>query len=261
MKTEIVVREKTELRLSMPAGVWTRTGFTVSPSATEAQLHSSVALMTKLNRSTAWALGDLGIEIHARKRCEVMAAAKKLRQEADALKGAENSPKRDRLLKKAEELESKQVQVYTRKLADALGVDDGYWRNCISLARFFNPSQRSDTLTPAHHLAAMRGAGGTSGKLAKAKQWIAKAQKDSLSASELRKKVNLSLATSHPPSTPPEKNAFTELDAADQWCIRNKELAVAKSHAQTLLVRWQELFAFGERLRKLAADTGNPHIM
>ena len=94
----------------------------------------------------------------------------------------------------------------------------------------------------------MRGAGGAKGKLATAEQWIAQATKDALSAAELRKRVNLSLATSRPPPKAAEENPFSELDAADQWCIAHKGEQIGPDYLPALRVRWAALIEFVGKL-------------
>lgn len=97
----------------------------------------------------------------------------------------------------------------------------------------------------------MIGAGGMKGSVATAQQWIAQATKDALTASELRKKVNLSLATSRPPTKPPETNPFTALDAADQWVIGHRDEVINPAAAALFRTRWAALIEFIERLKNI----------
>ena len=232
------------LSVALPGGVWTKTGFMVFDSATEAQLCDTVSQMNALNLSCAWALGDLGIAIQERKQKEYFAEAGNLRERA---KKTDDAEAKARLLEKADELEGRLPQ-YTKELAELLGVDSGYWRNCVSLARFYEPSFRMTVLTPTHHIAAMHGAGGSSGNVATAREWMEQATRDALTASELRKRVNQALATSRKPAKPAEGNPFKALDAADQWCIANKALEVKAEHRAALRTRFQALIDW---LRKL----------
>lgn len=246
---EIAGKNGKELSVPLPGGVWTRREFVVFDGATEAQLCQAVRQMSALNLSSRWALGDLGMAIQERKRAEFAKQAKALRESA---KRSEDAEHRGRLLKQAEGLEGSRMDTYTRELADVLEISDGYWRDCVQLARFYPPSERSDAhgITPAHHHAAMKAAGGAGGKLATAQQWIAQATKDALTAAELRKKVNLSLATSRPPAKPAERNEFEALDAADQWAIAHKGLLLTPEQGEVLRVRWSALADFMARLAK-----------
>jgi hypothetical protein len=247
--TKILERVSPVVSVDMPGGVWTVKEFVVFDGATTEQLCQSVVRLTKLNLSSKWALGDLGIALQARKRIQVEKEAQALREKANAIDATEPEAKehKKRLIKEAEDIEASRVDEYARELADVLKVDEGHWRNCVSLARFFPVSLRNDTLFPEHHIAAMKAAGGAKGEPAKAQAWLNDAAQQELTASELRKRVNLSLATAKPVKGPPHEDDYAAITQADTWAMRAKDSAQSLTPEQAHHV-WSLTLALREWL-------------
>lgn len=143
---------------------------------------------------------------------------------------------------------------YITGRAEVLGVDEGYWMNCVSLCRFFKPSQRCETLTVHHHAVAMKAAGGASGDIKTATRWLTMAAESGWSAAELRKHVNLSLASAPKPKNDALENPFAPVDEADKWATQHKADTTSPQHAAQLLTRWQALVEYIELLREKARE-------
>lgn len=252
---------ETLVSVDMPGGVWTAKQFAVNPNATTVDLCESVKRLNRLNLCSQWALGDLGIALQDFKRAAIDIESSDLIAQAQATEDAEH---RQRLLAKAKKLEHAHVD-YMRDLAKSLGVDDGHWRDCVQLARFYPPGERYDALYPHHHRVAMRaarrqveGEGGTSPNpraLAKtggtARAWLAEAEQHGYTASELRRKVNTILATAPAPKHAPEPDPYAVLNAADEWAItfRAKVPSLSKPQRTQLLTLMQGLLELAESLR------------
>lgn len=156
------------------------------------------------------------------------------------------------------ELQLEKGESYTAERAEIIGIDAGYWRNCVCLARFFSPSDRSDGLGFGHHWSAMRAAGGAGGDIKIAKTWLNRAKDNAWSQAAMRKQVNLALARSHPPTAPTETNPFDLIDAADGYLMTKPAFPpLTPDQARTQLIRWQALIAFVRHLEAIAA-AGDP---
>lgn len=256
MSTITLERPKQQTSLPMPGGVWTTLGFTVFDTATDEQLHKSIIQLDKLNASSKWALGDIGIAIQERKRRELALQAKDLRARAAAIEArdADSRATRREMLEKAQALETKGVIEYTSDLARMLGINAGNWRNAVSLARFYEPSLRSDGLRPEHHIAAMKAAGGALGDVKKARHWLTQAVENNWRASDLRRHVNQAMATAKAPTLAPLTNHLKEMDAADTWASAHMEDAITPAAAQSRLTRWASLIKYVGRMRAIAAQ-------
>ncbi len=235
--------------IPLPGGVWTKTQFTIFDSATDDQLMQAAAQLYRMNVSAQWALGDIGLAIQERFRQVVLSKTREMNERAAKL---ESPAERATLIAQASELESKQLPSYTDGIAEKLNIEAGYWRHCVLLARFYPPNERHESLTPAHHLVAMKGAGGaTRGSATKARPLLILAEKKEWGASELRRHVNSYLATSQPPKKwQPEPNRFKVGDAFDQWCIGNPPGSLSSEEKQLLVTRWQAAIAFIDSLRQ-----------
>ncbi len=138
---------------------------------------------------------------------------------------------------------------YVSERAAIVGIDEGYWRNCVQMARFFELSCRHDNLSAKHHYEAMRG---SRGDKEKADEWLCSAEKLDWSCSDLRKHINLSLATVHAPETPAHENEFEGLDIADRWAKGSAGIQLDSDRARKILSRIQDLLAFIEKLKAAA---------
>lgn len=243
--TEPTVGSQSEPVLLLPGVVCTRMCLTVFDAATDQQLHRAFSQITKMEKSVAWWLGDLGIAIQERKRRLLAREAAELRQMAnDCTKDSEGIKAARGLNERAGRLEVSGVVEYTAEVCAAHNVDAGYLRNCVSLSRFYQPSQRCDGLTVHHHRVAFLEGGQTStgaGEINKAVGWLNISREENLSVSELRKRMRMSGRTAFPPTTAPQSNEYKELDAADSWCIHNPIGVIDSARAQTLCVRWLAL--------------------
>jgi hypothetical protein len=242
-KTE-EIGQANETVLQLPGVVATRTTLVVFDSATEQQLQKAFSQIAKMNVSLVWWLGDLGIALQARKQKQLAkeAAALRVRANECTTDDAGMEAKRQ-LLERANKIETTGVIEYTRDLCAAHNISEGYVKNCVMLARFYEPSFRNDGLLPQHHIVAMVAVGGSKGDPEKAKVWLAEAKEQDLTASELRKRVNIAKIPVSGPEAPAEPHAFEEMDAADAWAVRFKEEAGNLEHeqAEKLLTRWQAI--------------------
>jgi hypothetical protein len=229
-----------------PGGVWTATQFIVNHDASPSDLCESVKRLNRLNLCSQWALGDLGIALQDFRRAALDIESNDLISQAE---GTEDSEHRQRLLAKAKKLEHAHID-YMRDLAKSLGVDDGHWRDCIQLARFFPPGERHDTLYPHHHRVAMRaarrqseGEGAAIAPRGQAKArgaahaWLAEAVQHGYTTPQLRRKVNTALATAPAPKHPPEADPYAELNAADEWAITFRSSVPSLSIQQCIQLR------------------------
>lgn len=258
--------------VTMPGGVWTPTEFVIFEGASVAQLQESVRRLSKLNISSQWAFGDLGLALQDRKRREIEPQIQALREQADSFDASEPEAKatKQRLLDKAKAMENAPTQ-YTTDIADLLGVDDGHWRNCVVLARFYPPSKRFDTLYPHHHLIAMRaarakigagvsnggggisiGAGVEDGGGAIAREWLLQADQERLKGPEMRRRVNVALATAKPADTTPQRDEYAALTACDEWAIgyRSHVPSLNAEQRQRLLTLMQGILDLASALRE-----------
>lgn len=258
--------------VTMPGGVWTAKEFVVFDGATTAQLCDSVKRLNKLNLASKWALGDLGIALQERKRVEVNARVAELTSQAEAIDSEEPDAKarKQRLMIEANKLHASRVNEYTNELAEALGVDAGHWWNCVSLARFYPASLRSEALLPEHHIVAMRaarsknggaiskGEGVTKDGGAKAREWLLQAEQEGLKASELRRRVNIALATAKPANVEPAHDEYAALTACDEWAIqyRSQVGTHTKEQCVRLLTMLQGVADLLNALRERINETG-----
>lgn len=248
MKTEDVSALAGETVLQLPGIVATKTGLVVFESATEPQLQKAFGQIAKMNVSLAWWLGDLGLALQERKQRQLAKEAAALRTRANecTTDDAGMDAKRQ-LLERAEKIETRGVIEYTRDLCAAHDISEGHVKDCVMLARFYQPSERSDGLSPHHHNVAMVAAGGAKGDRTKAKQWLSEAKEQALSASELRKMVNLSRALPAEQATPPEPQNYEELVSADAWAMGFKGDVTKLSQEQAI-----RLYTLMQGLRELA---------
>ena len=208
-------------------------------------LNKLAAGVCQVEGATAWWLGDIGLEIYREKFGEYCANNPLPAVSPEAVK-----PQRDQEAQAS-------AEEYLRARSEIIGCKDGYWQNCQALARFYPASLRVASLTVDHHRAAMVGAGGQElhadcEARRKAQEWLFKADSEGWTASELRRQVNLALATHTPPAGPPEQIPFEPLDEADKWAMKNREVKLERDSAQKLLTRFQALIEFLERLKKIA---------
>lgn len=243
--------------VDFPGGVWTAKQFIVDPNATMAELCESVKRLNRLNLCSQWALGDLGIALQDFRRAAIDIEMNEFITQAEATQDAEH---RQRLLAKAKKLEHAHVD-YMRDLSKTLGVDDGHWRDCVQLARFYPPGERYDTLYPHHHRVAMRaarrqvvGEGEVSSPRMQAKAkgaahaMLTEAEQRGDTVPDMRKRANTALATAPLPKHAPEADPYAALNAADEWAItfRAKVATLTKQQKVQLLTLAQglrELFA------------------
>ncbi len=250
-------------QVEMPGGFWTPKEFVIFEGATTEQLCQSVKRLNKLNLSSKWALGDLGIALQERKRIEVAKQAADLLSYAATIDTNEPEAvaRKRKLEKEAAELEKIKVPQYTSELAEKLGVDVGHWWNCVTLARAFKPSLRSEALLPEHYLVALKFAGGakavaTEQGLKKARECIAIAEEGEngrvLPASKVRRWANTSLATHTPPKGKPEPDPYAELTAAAQWAIgyRSEVGKLSKDQAVRVFTLMRSLRELADALRE-----------
>ena len=205
-------------------------------------LNKLARCVTEVEGATAWWLGDIGLNIWREKRVEYLLA--------------NPCPELERPARETEAADF--ANEYLRGRSEIVGCADGYWANCIALARFFPPDQRAKALTVHHHRAAMIGAGGQEcheSKEAKrvASSWLYKAETGEWSASELRRQISLSLATHTAPTAPAERNSYEPLDEADKWAMRHRETDLNPDMAAKMLTRFQALIEFLDRLKSIAA--------
>lgn len=198
-------------------------------------LNQLAASIKEVEGGTAWWLGDIGLRIQDIKRREWIAANPTLTDELEREAGA-----------------ARHAQAYTRGRAEILAIDAGYWKNCVSIARFYEPSCRNDRLSVAHHVAAMKGAGGAAGEKESALIWLEKAECNEWSASELRHHVNLSIAVHRNAEKAPLQQYYKALIAADDWAIKHQNDEINPSVAAAWLIQLQALVAYIHNLENAA---------
>lgn len=239
-----------EVVAQLPGGAATRTSFVVFDGATDRQLHEALSQIRKMSGALAWWLGDVGLVLQERKRTQLAKEAIELRTRAAEVPDDESRVKAD-LLEKAQRLEECGVIEYTAEFCKAHDLDEGYFRQCVMISRFYDPSVRTNGLKYEHHVVAMRAAGGARGEVKKAQQWLQTAEKAHWKAAELRREVNTAAAGQKPAEAPQEANAFDELDAADQWALAHGRNVIHPDAAVLMLTRWEALFTFVDRIRHL----------
>lgn len=138
---------------------------------------------------------------------------------------------------------------YVAERSAIVGIDDGYWRNCVQTARYFEIAVRNANLSFSHHYVAMVGGRGDKEKSG---EWLASAEKLKWSVSDLRKHINMANATCSPPINEPEENEFGWLDQADGWALANMSRQMDPATARKMLSRMQELLNFIEKLKAAA---------
>ena len=218
-----------------------------SSAQTLESLNKLAAGVCQVEGATAWWLGDIGLEIYRDKVGEWLTANPLPAENPEAFRAQRDQD--------AQEF----AEDYLRARSEIVGCKDGYWQNCMALARFYPADQRVGTLTVDHHRAAMVGAGGqelhaSTEARRKAQEWLFKADSEGWTASELRRQVNLALATHTEPKGPPEQIPFEPLDEADKWAMKNREVKLDQVSASKLLTRFQALIEFLERLKKIASS-------
>lgn len=205
--------------IDIPGVAFKRNGVIFAKPVKLEGLNKMMAAIVEMEGGTSWWYGDIGLAISDR-------AA-----------------------------EEKKGENYAVERAEILGISSGHWWDCVSVARFYPNSDRSE-LSWTHHEVAMRGAGGSSGELAKALSWLRQAKEMNWSVSDLRKHVNLALATARPPKAPLEENAFAQIDELDAWLAKRPALPVlTAATARTQLVRWQALVSFVDQLKAIAGQS------
>lgn len=140
---------------------------------------------------------------------------------------------------------------YVSERSAIVGIDDGYWQNCVKTSRFFEIVVRTTNLSFSHHFVAMQGG---RGDLGKSREWLASAEKHEWSVSELRKHINLANATAHPPLNEPEENMDEAVDIADQWARGAMVRQMDPDTARKLLSRMSDLLTLIEKLKAAAAQ-------
>jgi hypothetical protein len=205
------------------------------------------------HRSAAWNIGDRALALQDHKRALLKAEADELRARADNCTDDQDGAQARRdLLDRAHRLESDSaLSGYTRELCDAHKIDSGYVTNCVMLARFYPVSLRNDTLLIEHHIVAMKAAGGAKSTGQKAQAWLTEAERETLSASELRRRVNIALATHTPAKGKPEKDPYAALTAADTWAIgyRSKVSELTPEQRMRMLSLMRGLLDLADALR------------
>lgn len=234
-------------------GVATKNAFHVFDTATNEQLISTICKVREMQGASAWWLGDLGLAIQDRKRAELAAQVKELRDKAVEMDGSlpEQANVKNELLERADELDNGAEVKYTAELCSALGIDVGYLKNCVSLARFYPPSLRNDGLTVEHHIAAMRGAKRDGAKI---QEVLKQAKVSGQSASELRKSLAEESATHRPPVAQPETDEFEALGRANKWATgyKSKAATLTPQLATQILEQATELRSLLSQLESIA---------
>lgn len=152
------------------------------------------------------------------------------------------------------ELQERKGADYRAGRASILGIDEGYWANCVMICRFFKASCRHEALSHSHHYEACRAAGGAAtGSVRDALRWLKRAQEEGWAVSKMREMVNRSLATSHKPGKPAEENYFEPLDEADKWAHQHVADQLEPGAAKKLLVRFSEIINYIDRLKAAAS--------
>jgi hypothetical protein len=239
--------------ISLAGGVATRNAFVVFDGATTEQLVNAITRVREMEGATQWWLGDIGLALQDRKKKQLVSQAKELRAKASELDGSipEQAKVKNELLEQAEEFENGAEIKYTAELCEALDIDVGYLKNCVSLARFYPPSCRHDGLGIKHHAAAVTA---SNRDIQKAQQWLVTAHTERLSAPDLRKRGAEAKATYKTPELPPMALSYDELSRADAWASRFKEKAskLTSDEAIAILSDITELRALISQLESIA---------
>lgn len=244
--------------IDVPGVAITRNACVFKKTLSLDQLNALAAHVTELQGGVAWWLGDVGLEIQARNReanereaQDLDKKARRLERDLEHVEGKEREELRDTLRmieKRAAELRADKGDHYRAKHAEMLGIDAGYWANCVMVARFFAPSSRDEGLSHMHHRVALYAAGGTEGKVADAVKWLRRAAKGNWSAADMRREVNQSLATAQK-EPPPMEDPFAELVPADRWAITAKARVPKMSDDEAI-----KLFTMTQALREFLAE-------
>lgn len=226
------------------------------------KLNALAANVAEMHGGTAWWLGDVGLAIQENNRRQNEVEAVKLEaqcahleRELEHIEGAGDrddiKEKLKRLDGKIRELRADKGDAYRAGRAEILGIDPGYWANCVMICRYYPPSHRCEGLGIPHHHLAMQAAGGAGSKVKDAQGWLKRAQENAWSASDMRKQINIERAAVSVNHTP-FANEWAPLDEADKWATSHRERAITPDAARALLTRWQSLIEFVERLRSVA---------
>ncbi len=224
--TTLAVLEKS---VSLPGAGVTRTALIVNERASDKELAELGAALVSIGGSHSWWIGDYGLFLQNRKRLE------HIKQFPDA---------------DPTEIEDK-GRHYMDGKAGALGLDEGNWKFCVMVCRFFKPLVRTN-LSFTHHHEAMKAAGGAGGDVKKAVMWLLRAEENGWSVSMLRAQVNKSLATSKPPALEPLPNEWKPIDDADDWAKNAAVDSFTPDAAREHLTRLANIIALIEKLRELA---------
>lgn len=221
----------------IPGVEFKRSCVVIGKEVTIDQILRLVDGVVEVSGGTQWWMGDLGLRIQSDKRAEYLERNPALSPDMEREVSAEWF-----------------AREYTRTYAEGREIDEGSWRNCVMISRFWPAESRSDSLSFSHHVAAMTAAGGASGKLREAAKWLERAADAGWTAAELRRQVNLSLADpNRPKPKEPEANIYLPLDEADKWSIKHQGDKLDPEYAAMLLVRWQALIGFIEKLKASVA--------
>lgn len=202
----------------------------IPPTLTDTQERNIIAQLRTVIRGTPFWCGD--VAQYFRLKAELAA-----RKEAD--------------LARTENRKPKEQADFADVLAEAWDISAGHIRNAATICAFFPISCRHEKLTFRHHVDAMRAAGGSSGSLDKAREWLKEAASKNWSCADLREKA-LPPPTLTPPS-PSEDNPFLQLDSADKWATQHKDevKSITPERAANLLTRMQALAEFIDQLRAI----------
>jgi len=217
--------------IPLPSASATKTALLINEHATDADLAALGHTLAQVEGSRSWWLGDYGLELQRRKAKEAKASNPNAQDDENDATGLH----------------------YMGQRADALGIDEGNWRNCVLVARYFKPSLRTD-ISFGHHYIAMLAAGGAKSDPRKALEWLDKTKTNAWSISQLRHKVNLHLATSKQPELKAPANPFAPLDEADRWAIHQQGEDYTPEAAANCLTRFRALIAFIKRLETIAGS-------
>lgn len=205
-------------------------------------VESIMAKLAELDAGTSWWFGDVGLALQAAAGLD-----SDVNGDREARSDETEASAIDRRL-------AKSVEFVTTQAA-AMGISAGHLWDCMAVARFFRPSERSEEvgISWAHHQVAMRGAGGPKGDVRRAKLWLRQAAENRWSVSDLRKQVNLALSSSSPSAAPAEENPFHVVDEVDAWLQKRPAMPrVTAEQARAQLTRWSALVTFVRTLEEIA---------
>lgn len=233
-----------EKSVSLPGAGVTRTALVINPKATDKELGELGAALVAIDGSRSWWMGDYALFLYDRKRAELLADLTEKRK-------AEGKPLTD---EDREDITTAGTG-YLAEKARVLGIDEGSFRNCQSVARFYRKlSYRNDNpaIGFAHHVAAIVGAGGATGEPKRAVAWLIRAEENGWSVSQLREQINRSQSTAKQPELEPLANPWQPLDDADEWARQIEITGFTPDAARTQLSRIAALLAFIAKLQELA---------